>query len=396
MNMQPQTSTLQSIERLVAIPTVSRDSNLGLIEMVRDDLLRQGVKSRLTYDDGKRKANLFASIGPADVPGIVLSGHTDVVPVDGQDWATDPFKPAIKDGRMWGRGVADMKSFIGTLLAQVPQFLQADLKAPLNIALSYDEEVGCLGVRRLIDDLHAAGIKVAGCIVGEPSSMNVVTAHKALAHYRCRVHGHEAHSSLTPYAVNAIEYAARIICRIRDIADRERVSGERVEGFDVPFTTLQTGVIKGGTATNIVPKECSFNFEFRCLPGADPAQLLAEIRAYAETLLPEMRAVAPHADITWETLADVPGCNTAEREEIYKLAQALAKGEQGRKVAYTTEAGLFHEAGIPTIICGPGSIEQAHKPNEFIELSQIAACEAFIGKLIAELGAGGAGLVRAA
>jgi acetylornithine deacetylase len=224
----------------------------------------------------------------------------------------------------------------------------------------------------------------------------VVTAHKALTHYRCKVHGHEAHSSLTPHAVNAIEYAARIVCRIRDIADRLRASGERIEGFDVPFTTLQTGVIKGGTATNIVPRECSFNFEFRCLPGADPAQLFAEIRSYAETLLPEMRAVAPRADIVWERLANVPGCDTSEREQIYKLAQALAQGDTGRKVAYTTEAGLFHEAGIPTIVCGPGSIEQAHKPNEFIELAQIAACEAFMGRLIAEMSAGRTGLEQAA
>jgi acetylornithine deacetylase len=394
--MQPQAATLETIQRLVAIPTVSRDSNLGLIEWVRDELLRQGVKSRLTYDDAKKKANLFASIGPAGQPGIALSGHTDVVPVDGQDWATDPFAPVVKDGRMFGRGVADMKSFIGTVLTHVPQFLAADLKTPLHIALSYDEEIGCLGVRRLIDDLAVAGIPMAGCIVGEPTSMNVVTAHKALTQYRCRVHGHEAHSSLTPQAVNSIEYAARIICHIRGIADRLRASGERIEGFDVPFTTLQTGVIKGGTATNIVPKECVFNFEFRCLPGADPKQLFDEIRTYAESLLPEMRAVAAHADIVWERLANVPGCDTDERATIYALAQALARGETGRKVAYATEAGLFHDAGIPTIVCGPGSIEQAHKPNEFIELSQIAACEDFIGKLITEMRAGGSGMERAA
>jgi acetylornithine deacetylase len=393
--MQPRPATLQTIERLISIPTVSRDSNLGLIEWVRDELLRQGVKSRLTYDDAKKKANLFASIGPTDRPGVALSGHTDVVPVDGQDWATDPFVPTVRGGRMYGRGVADMKSFIGTVIAHVPQFLEADLKAPLHIALSYDEEVGCLGVRRLIDDLAAAGIRPVGCIVGEPTSMNVVTAHKALTQYRCRVRGHEAHSSLTPHAVNAIEYAARIICHIRGIADRLRASGDRIEGFDVPFTTLQTGVIKGGTATNIVPKECVFNFEFRCLPGADPSQLFDEIRGYAESLLPEMRAVAPHADIVWEPLADVPACDTAGDAAICALAQALARGETGRKAAYTTEAGLFHLAGIPTIVCGPGSIEQAHKPNEFIELKQIAACEDFIGKLVTEMRAG-AGLAERA
>jgi acetylornithine deacetylase len=381
-------STLQTIERLIAFPTVSRDSNLGLIEWVRDELLRQGVTSRLTYDDAKKKANLFATIGPTDRPGVVLSGHTDVVPVDGQDWETDPFVPTVKNGRMYGRGTADMKSFIGTVIAHVPEFLDANLKTPLHIALSYDEETGCLGVRRLIDDLAAAGIRPMGCVVGEPTMMNVVTSHKSQTQYSCRVHGNEAHSSLTPHAVNAIEYAARIICYIREIADLMRVSGERAEGFDVPFTTLQTGVIKGGTATNIVPKECVFNVEARCLPGADPQRFFDEIRAFADSLLPEMRAVYAHADIVWEMLADAPACDTSERAPIYDLAQGLARGETGRKVAYATEAGLFHRAGIPTIICGPGSIEQAHKPNEYIELSQIAACVGFISKLIAEMHAG--------
>jgi acetylornithine deacetylase len=392
--VNPSTATLDIIEKLIAIPTVSRDSNLGLIEWVRDELARQGVKSRLTYNDANSKANLFATIGPEDRPGVALSGHTDVVPVDGQDWTSDPFVPTVRDGRLYARGAADMKSFIGTVLAQVPQFLAADLKTPVHLALSYDEEIGCVGVRRLIDDLAAAGIRPAGCIVGEPTSMNVVTAHKAQTQYRCRVHGHEAHSSLTPHAVNAIEYAARIVCRIRDIADRLRASGDRIDGFDVPFTTLQTGVIRGGTATNIVPRDCQFNFEFRCLPGADPQHLFDEVRAYAESLLPEMRAVAPQADITWELLASAPACDTSERAAIYSLAQALSRGETGRKVAYATEAGLFHQAGIPTIVCGPGSIEQAHKPNEYIELAQIAACERFVGKLIAELGADAPALQR--
>jgi acetylornithine deacetylase len=395
--MQPQQATLDIIQRLVAFPTVSRDSNLGLIEWVRDELAHHGVKARLTYDDGKKKANLFATVGPAGVPGIALSGHTDVVPVDGQDWASDPFKPVIKDGRMWGRGAADMKSYIGVVLSRLPAMLAADLRTPVHIALSYDEEVGCVGVRRLIEDLAAAGIHPAGCIVGEPTSMNVVTAHKAQTQYRCKVHGHEAHSALTPSGVNAIEYAARLICHIRGIADRMRDKGERIEGFDVPFTTLQTGTIKGGTATNIVPRECTFNFEFRCLPGANPRALFEEIRDYANSqLLPEMRAVAPATDISWELIAEAPACDTAEQAEVFRLAQALARGETGRKVAYATEAGLFHNAGIPTIVCGPGSIEQAHKPNEFIELSQIAACEGFMDRLIGELCAGTNAASRAA
>ena len=382
--------TWDLIQRLVGFDTTSRDSNLGLIEWVRDWLKGQGVESRLTYDPSGTKANLFATIQQGTRAGIVLSGHTDVVPVDGQPWDTDPFKATIKDDRIYGRGSADMKSYIAAALAMTPHFLAADLKSPVHFALSYDEEIGCLGVRGLIEDLARAGIKPAGCIIGEPTSMQPVVAHKGKRAYKCCFRGREAHSALTPQGVNAIEYAARLVVYIRHMAERMRDCETRDNGFDVPFTTLQTGVIKGGTAANIVPRDCEVHFEFRYLPGVDPEALESEIKSYAErVLLPEMRAVDPATFIAFETKAEIPGLDPsverAEQDRITSLAQALARNQAIAKVAYATEAGLFQRAGIPSIICGPGSIGEAHKPNEFITLEQVALCESFMERLLAEL-----------
>lgn len=378
--------TWELIQRLIAFDTTSRESNLGLIEWVRDWLEGQGVESRLTYDATRKKANLFATIQKGSRPGIVLSGHTDVVPVDGQTWDTDPFVATLRDDRIYGRGSADMKSYIAVALAMTPRFLQADLKAPIHFALSYDEEVGCIGVRGLLADLAANGITAAGCIVGEPTNMRPVIANKGVRSFRCCVRGKEAHSSLTPQGVNAIEYAAKLVVHVRDIADRLRASGPREQGFDVPFTTLQTGLIKGGTAPNIVPRECEFHFEFRYLPGANPDALEHEIRTYAQDALePEMKRVDPHAGIAIETKSRTPGLDMTEEHDITRLVQALARDATTRKVAYATEAGLFQRAGFPAIICGPGSIEQAHKPNEFITLEQVAACEGFMERLVEEM-----------
>ena len=382
--------TWDLIQRLVGFDTTSRDSNLGLIEWVRDWLKGQGVESRLTYDPSGTKANLFATIQQGTRAGIVLSGHTDVVPVDGQPWDTDPFRATIKDDRIYGRGSADMKSYIAAALAMTPRFLAADLKSPVHFALSYDEEIGCLGVRGLIEDLARAGIKPAGCIIGEPTSMQPVVAHKGKRAYKCCFRGREAHSALTPQGVNAIEYAARLVVYIRHMAERMRDCETRDNGFDVPFTTLQTGVIKGGTAANIVPRDCEVHFEFRYLPGVDPEALESEIKSYAESvLLPEMRAVDPATFIAFETKAEIPGLDPsverAEQDRVTFLAQALARNQAIAKVAYATEAGLFQRAGIPSIICGPGSIGEAHKPNEFITLEQVALCEAFMERLLAEL-----------
>jgi acetylornithine deacetylase len=375
--------TLAMIERLIGYDTTSRDSNLGLIEWVRDYLKGYGIESRLTYDSTSKKANLFATIQKGKRPGIVLSGHTDVVPVDGQAWDTDPFKATIKGDKLYGRGACDMKSYLAVALAMTPRFVAAELKAPIHFALSYDEEVGCMGVRGLIEDLVANGIKPAGAIIGEPTSMQPVIAHKGKRSYTCCVRGKEAHSALTPQGVNAIEYAAKIITYVRQMADRMRDSEPRNNGFDVPFTTLHTGLIRGGTATNIVPKECTFHFEFRYLPSADPDALEREIKDYAEkVILPEMRRTDPATSVSIETNSEIPGLNTAEDDKVTYLAQALSRNKSTSKVAYATEGGLFQLAGIPSIICGPGSIEQAHKPNEYVALEQVALCESFMERFL--------------
>lgn len=380
--LAPSAEALAMIQRLVAIPTVSRDSNLGLIETARDYLAGLGVQSRLTYDASEKKANLFATLGEGRKPGIILSGHTDVVPVDGQTWATDPFTPILRDGRLYGRGSADMKGFIGTVLAMAPKFLAAQMDSAVHIALSFDEEVGCIGVRGMIRDLEDIGLKPAGCIVGEPTDMQPVIAHKGMHRFRCCVKGREAHSSYTNRGVNAIEYAAQIIVYIRQMADRMAQLEQRDYGFTVPYTTLQTGVVKGGIATNVIPKECEFHFEARTLPGTDVEDLYAEIKAYGASLLPAMRQVEPNAAIDFEFVNSSPGLVMEENDAIVQLAAALSRNKGGGKVSYGTEAGLFQRAGIPTVICGPGSIEQAHSPDEYVSLEQLAQCEAFLARLV--------------
>src|SRR5271168_250694 len=297
----PSAASRAMIERLIRFNTVSRDSNLGLIEWVRDYLVGLGATARLTHDASGKKANLFATLGDSNKPGLILSGHTDVVPVDGQDWNTDPFVATERDGRLYARGSADMKGFIGIILAQAPHFIAAlnakRLDAPLHYALSYDEEVGCLGVRGLIRDLEENGIRPAGCVVGEPTSMQPIIAHKGMNRFRCAVRGREAHSSYVTYGVNAIEYAARLVVYIRQIADRLAQFEKRDLGFTVPFTTLSTGLIRGGIASNVVPKDCEFQFDMRTLPQASADALYQEIQAYTEELAREMRAIDPQSGI---------------------------------------------------------------------------------------------------
>ena len=379
---QPSAELMAMIERLIAFPTVSRDSNLGLIEWTRDYLAGLGVSSRLTYDASGKKANLFATLGGGSRPGLVLSGHTDVVPVEGQAWDTDPFKATVVGDKLFGRGSADMKSYIATALVMAPRFLASNADAPLHIALSYDEEVGCIGVRSLIKDLAEIGLKTAGCIVGEPTLMQPIIAHKGSHRFRCCVTGREAHSSYTTQGVNSIEYAARIIVYIRQMADRLAQLETRDYAFTVPFSTMQTGTIKGGLASNIVPKDCEFQFEARTMPGASADRLYQEVQDFAATLLPEMRRVEPNAAIVFEAVASAPGMNMKESDDIVKLAAALSRNKPNGAVSYGTEGGLFQQAGIPTVICGPGDIEQAHRPNEFVSLEQIAQCEAFMLRLI--------------
>lgn len=379
-------ASLAWITRLVSMDTVSRHPNLGLIETVRDDLRARGIESTLTYGRDGKWANLFATIPAHNGEtngGIVLSGHTDVVPVDGQNWDSDPFKPEIRDGLLYGRGTCDMKGFIGAALSLVPEMQQTKLAKPLHFALSFDEEVGCVGAPLMLEELMKRGVKPEGCVVGEPTSMRPVVAHKGINVYQCCVRGHAAHSSLTPRGLNAIEYAARLICHIRDIADEFRANGPFDELYDVPFTTAQTSTIDGGNAVNTVPAECRFAFEFRNLPTLDPDAIFARIEQYArETLVPKMQRENAAGAIEFRKVAAAPGLDATEQAAITQLVRALTADDARRKVAYGTEAGLFANAGIPSVVCGPGDIQQAHKPNEFVALDQIAACENFLRKLV--------------
>jgi acetylornithine deacetylase len=382
----PSAASRSIIERLINFRTVSRDSNLGLIEWVRDYLHGFGAVTRLTHDATEKKANLFATLGDSPKPGLILSGHTDVVPVDGQNWDTDPFAAVERDGKLFARGSADMKGFIGIILAQAPKFVAAlnenRLDAPLHYSLSYDEEVGCLGVRGLIRDLEENNIRPAGCVVGEPTSMQPIIAHKGTHRFRCAVHGREAHSSYVTHGVNAIEYAARLIVFIRQIADRLAQIEQRDYGFTVPYSTLSTGLIQGGIAANVVPKDCVFSFDMRTLPQASPDALYQEIRAYAERLAQEMRSVDAAAGIDLEWVSQTVGLAAAETDGIVRWAMQLARSSTVGKVSYGTEAGLFQKMGVPTVICGPGDIAEAHRPNEFVALDQLAQCERFMDRIL--------------
>jgi acetylornithine deacetylase len=378
------------LRRLVGFDTTSRESNLHLIHWVRDYLAGHGISSRLVHDETGAKANLFATIGPADRPGLVLSGHTDVVPVDGQEWGSEPFALVERDGRLYGRGTCDMKGFVATALALVPEFKAARLTTPIQLAFSYDEEVGCIGVRRLIAEMKRGGVRPKACIVGEPTRMQPVRAHKGKISVRGHVRGFEAHSSLAPRGVNAVEYAAAIVAYITAMGRRFAAEGPFDREFDIPHTTAHVGTIQGGTALNIVPLDCHFDFEFRHLPEIDPEPLFAEVRAYvARELEPRMRAVAADTGVRWERLSSIPAANMPDDAEIVALAKrATGHNAAAPKVAFGTEAGLFQEAEIPTVICGPGDIDQAHKPNEFVALDQLAQCEAFLRRVLERCVAG--------
>lgn len=373
------------IDRLVGFDTTSRNSNMALIDWVRDYLASYDIDCRLSHGDEDGKANLFATIGEGTENGIVLSGHTDVVPVDGQVWSSDPWTVAEVDGCLYGRGTADMKSFIAVVLAFVPNFAARRLSRPLHIALSFDEEVGCTGVGHMLADIQAAGIRPSMCIVGEPTEMRVITAHKGKHSYYGRVHGREAHSSLVHTGVNAVEAAAEVVSYMKGMARRFRDEGPYDEAYDCPYTSVHTGTFNGGTALNIVPKDCLFEFEWRYLPQDDPEALLAEVRRFADGLQPEMQAVDPASGIEILPRARIPALSTDEDSDVVTLAKALAGSNTVGKVSFGTEAGHFQESGIETVVCGPGSIAQAHKPDEFIALEQIARCEAFMDRLVDHL-----------
>lgn len=380
-------NTINRLSRLIAFDTTSRHSNLALIHDCADYLESLGLKPWLSHNADQSKANLFATIAAANGStegGLILSGHTDVVPTDGQAWQSDPYRADIREGRLYGRGSADMKGFIAAVLAAAPAMVQAELKRPLHIALSYDEEIGCLGAPVMIAELQKRGLTPEHCIVGEPTSMRMVVAHKGIHTFRCAVHGKAAHSSLTPQGVNAIEYAAKLIVFINELAGRLKARYDTDPDYDVPFSTLSVNTIAGGIAGNIVPQLCEFEFDYRNLPHMSPADITAPIEAHIrEVLQPQMQAVDAACRIDMRHGENVPAMPEAEAALLHDLITQLVEDSSRLKVAYATEGGQFQQAGIATVICGPGNIEQAHKADEFVELSQLARCDAFLHKLIA-------------
>ncbi|MHC8320008.1 acetylornithine deacetylase [Pseudomonas sp. GB2N2] len=376
-------SSRDLLQTLVAFDTTSRESNLQLIEFVRDYLAGFEVPCELIYNEERSKANLFSTIGPAHLPGIVLSGHTDVVPVDGQPWTVAPFELTERNGKLFGRGTADMKGYIACVLALVPALVNASLKMPVHIALSYDEEVGCLGVRSLLTELERRPVKPMLCIIGEPTELKPVLGHKGKLAMRCDVHGEACHSAYAPLGVNAIEYAAELMGELGRIGNRLKASEHHDERFDPPFSTVQTGVISGGKALNIVPADCRFDFEIRALPSHDPSEVAQELKAYAEQqVLPRMRAVSERSEIRFSQLSAYPGLATDAHSEAAELIAAFSGSREFGTVAFGTEGGLFDAAGIPTVVCGPGSMDQGHKPDEFVSIEQLNGCDEMLQRML--------------
>jgi len=386
----PAPHTAESLlSALIAFDTTSHLSNLDLIRFITGLMEAYGMRSDVLHNAEGTKANLYGTIGPDAPGGVVLSGHTDVVPVADQEWTTDPFTLDTRNGRYYGRGTADMKGFVACALAQLPKLAAATLTRPVHFAFSYDEEIGCLGVRPMIAHMVQHLPRPDLVIVGEPTEMAVVDAHKAIRSFRVDVTGLACHSSQTDKGVNAIRYAARLIAYLDAIADEMRQRGDATQRFSPPYSTLSVGRIDGGTATNIVPAHCWFTFEHRTLPDQDEDEISTRLMAYAETdLLPAMRAVHPGADISIRTLAQAPGlAPTADTSPLDAVIMKLAGTNARQAVSYATEAGLFQNAGIATLVCGPGSILQAHKPDEWLARSQLAACDAFLSQLVEHLSA---------
>ena len=373
------------MDRLVGFPTVSRDSNLELIDFVEDYLQRYGIDSTRVPNYDGTKAALYAHVGPEIDGGVVLSGHTDVVPVDGQAWDTDPFKVTEREGKLYGRGTCDMKGFDALALSAVPLALERGIKRPLQIALSYDEEVGCTGAPPMIDHMVAMGMLRADTVlVGEPSMMKIANSHKGSIGYRMHFRGFEVHSSLAPTGVSAIMMAAKLINWANEVnaENAAKTPGDMAAGFVPPYTTLHIGKITGGTAHNITAKDCYFDFGFRIVPGEDIAGWEARLLAKVAELEAEMQAVRPEAHIRAEKFFHVPGLMPEKQGRAEAIVRQLTGENASNVVSYATEAGQFQERGYSAVICGPGDIAQAHQPNEFISVDQFQQGEAFIGRLV--------------
>ncbi len=372
------------LSTLIGFDTTSSNSNLDLIDFTQEHLAKHGIASEIIFDENKQKANLFATVaGPENVPGIVLSGHTDVVPVTDQNWTKSPFKACIEDDKLYGRGSTDMKGFIAVCLALIEDIQQADLKQPIHFAFSYDEEVGCIGVRTLLAQLEQREIIPSACIVGEPTSMQTIRAHKGKISQRCHVHGHPCHSSRIDEGLNAVEYAAQIITYLHELSLRIEQDGPFDDEFVPSYTSVHTGPVNGGTVLNIVPEYCTFDFEFRNIPQHDGQKLFQEVKDYAEkSLLPRMKKKNLKAKIEFEELSEIPAFDSATELPLTQLCLSLSPFEKAGKISFGTEAGLFQNLSMQAIVCGPGDINQAHKPDEFIALSQLQACEDFLKQAI--------------
>lgn len=378
--------SIEILDRLIAFPTVARSPNIELIAYCRDILDAVGVASTLVESADGKQANLYATIGPTDRPGVMLSGHTDVVPVEGQAWSVDPFKLTEKDGKFYGRGAADMKGFVACALAAAEQAARRDLATPLHLALSYDEEIGCVGVRSLIDMLEGAPIRPRFCIVGEPTTLAVATGHKGKTDLRGVFTGKEAHSALAPTGVNAIYMAAEFIEAVRRMQAEIVESGPKDGDYDVPYTTLHVGKIQGGVALNIVPNRCEIAFEIRSLAEDDPASHLERMRVEAGLVAAQAHRVSLDAGVEISVTNTYPGLDTPPSSEVVSFVKQLTGANGTIKVAFGTEGGMFQERlGVPTVVCGPGSMAQGHKPDEFVAREQLERCDAMLAELLSQL-----------
>ena len=380
--------TRDILGELIAFPTVSSDGNLEMIAYAADLLGTAGAAISISRDVSGTKANLFATLGPAGDGGIVLSGHTDVVPVDGQDWTGDPFRMEERDGRLYGRGACDMKGFIAACLAMAPAFAEAGLRRPLHFAFTYDEEVGCFGARALMDELARAGAKPSVAIIGEPTGMRVIEGHKGCYEYTTEFIGLEGHGSQPERGVNAVEYAVRYVSRLLELGEQLKTRAPAASRFEPPWTTLQVGRFAGGAARNVIAGNCTVEWEMRPVQKGDADFVKADIGAYVETVLkPAMHATSRQADIITHTVGEVEGLAVASESEARDIVLELTGCDHADVVAFGTEAGLFQEAGISAVICGPGSIAQAHKPDEYIALDQLDACMTMLDRLRVKLSA---------
>ncbi len=376
-------------ERLMGFDTVSSKPNIDLMHYVRNLLADAGIDAVLIPDAGGHKANLFATVGPAGQGGVMLSGHTDVVPVEGQSWTKPAFALTEADGRYYGRGAADMKGFCAVAIATLLAAAKRPLKTPLHLALSYDEEIGCMGVRSLIDMLAAAPVRPRFCIVGEPTGMQVATGHKGKVALRATCTGREGHSALAPMALNALHLAADFVQAVRAIQADVAAHGLSDGDYDVPYSTLHVGKLNGGVQVNIVPNTAVIDFEIRSVAGEDVAGLIARLRDAAEAIVAPLRAEFPEAAIKVEQLWDYPGLGTPSEAAVVNFVKGLTGANGTMKVAFGTEGGLFDaRLGIPTVICGPGSMAQGHKPDEFVTVEQMARCEAMMAALLDRLETG--------